>query len=94
MGDMEGEVGLGAGLNEMKKTAFVKAPETFWRWIEEGLSESPVHPGTFCNVSGGISLVTRHTRWRRMEKIFCLKTATFHSLKHQYLSAGRLREIY
>lgn len=28
-GDSEGEVGLGAGLKETKKTAFVKAPETF-----------------------------------------------------------------
>jgi hypothetical protein len=30
-GDIEGEVGRGAGLKEMKKTAFVSAPETFWR---------------------------------------------------------------
>jgi hypothetical protein len=43
---MVGEVALGAGLNEMKKTAFVKAPETFCRWIDAGLSWDEVHMGT------------------------------------------------
>jgi hypothetical protein len=44
---MEGEVGRGAGLKETKKTAFVNAPDTFCRCIEEGFRWEEVHMDTF-----------------------------------------------
>ena len=42
-GDMDGEVGEGDGLNETKNTALVRAPETFWRCIDDGVSMEEVH---------------------------------------------------
>jgi hypothetical protein len=47
-GDMDGEVGSGLGLNETKNTALVRAPETFCRWIDDGVSTDDVHRGTLC----------------------------------------------
>ena len=47
-GDMVGEVGVGLGLNETKKTALVNAPETRCRWMDDGVRSGDVHTGTFC----------------------------------------------
>lgn len=45
-GDMDGDVGVGAGLNERKKTALVRAPETFCKCIDEGVNPDECHLGT------------------------------------------------
>lgn len=45
-GDMVGEVGFGAGLYDKKNTAFVKAPETLCRWIDDGVRADDDHLGT------------------------------------------------
>lgn len=47
-GDIVGDVGFGAGLNVTKNTALVRAPETFWRWMDVGRNCADVHDGTFC----------------------------------------------
>lgn len=43
---MDGDVGVGAGLNERKKTALVRAPETFCKCIDEGVNPDECHLGT------------------------------------------------
>ena len=61
MGDMDGEVGVGDGLNETKKTALVSAPDTRWRWIDEGVSVLDDHLGTRYIVSSNLDSATRET---------------------------------
>lgn len=58
MGDMEGDVGVGLGLKLTKKTALVRAPETFCKWMLLGLSDGWLHLGT--------------RRRRKIESTFCL----------------------
>lgn len=48
IGDMVASVALSVGLKEQKKTAFVKAPETFSRWTFRVLILEDDHKGMRC----------------------------------------------
>ncbi len=48
-GDIAGAVGVGDGLKETKNTAFVKAPATFCKWMDEGVKTGDVQRGTRYN---------------------------------------------
>lgn len=75
-GDMEGEVGVGRGLNDTKKTALVSAPDTFCRWMRDGVRSGWVQRGTW--------------RRRRMDKTLVLNTGWRHSLRGVSVCLPRL----